>query len=131
MMKKIFTLLAIAIGLASCNSGPSLPAGDVTTEQFASLMAELDNEIILDVRTTDETQSGIIPGARTLDFFNDNFKTELEKLDKDAPIMVYCAAGGRSAQTVTQMNEMGFTNVYNLLDGFGGWKAGNNPVEKK
>ena len=89
----------------------------------------MDDEVLLDVRTPDETSGGIIAGARTLDFFDDNFKSELEKLDKDKTIMVYCAAGGRSGETVSELHKLGFEKVYNLIGGFNGWKAGNYPVK--
>ena len=126
------TIVYLLLGslLFSCQSGPSIPAGDITAEQFEILMAELSDEQILDVRTPEETQGGVIPGAVTIDFFADDFQSQLATLDKTKPVLVYCAAGGRSSQTIDVLKEAGFTQTYNLLDGFRGWKDAGKAVTK-
>lgn len=99
---------------------------DVNVDEFKKLVAQFENEIILDVRTPGEVSQGMISGAQHIDFYADNFKDELKKLDKNKPVLVYCAAGGRSAQAQSMMKDMGFKEVYNLLGGYSAWKQAGN-----
>ena len=83
-----------------------------------------DNAVILDVRTADEWDEGIIPNAVLNDIYKGQaFIYRLEELDTTKNYYVYCKAGGRSAQACTIMNQMGFENTYNLEGGFMNWKG--------
>ncbi|QYJ67540.1 rhodanese-like domain-containing protein [Flavobacterium litorale] len=84
------------------------------------------NAVLLDVRTEDEVNNGIIPNAINIDIYKgQGFIDELETLDKTKNYYVYCAAGGRSAQACSVMNQLGFSTAYNLLGGISQW---NGPV---
>jgi rhodanese-related sulfurtransferase len=90
---------------------------------------EDENAVILDVRTEDECNDGIIPNAITIDIYKgQGFVYKIEELDKSKNYYVYCKAGGRSAQACNIMNQLGFENTYNLLGGMMEW---NGPVEIK
>ena len=82
------------------------------------------NAVILDVRTEEECNEGIIPNAINIDIYKgQGFIYQLEELDKTKNYYVYCKAGGRSAQACSVMNQLGFQNAYNLLGGFMNWKG--------
>jgi len=86
------------------------------------------NAVILDVRTHDEFDRGIIPNAKNIDIYKgQGFIDEVEKLDKNKNYYVYCAAGARSGQACNIMNQLGFENAYNLTGGISQWQG---PVEK-
>jgi rhodanese-related sulfurtransferase len=90
---------------------------------------EDENAVILDVRTEDECNEGIIPNAITIDIYKgQGFVYKIEELDKSKNYYVYCKAGGRSAQACNIMNQLGFENTYNLLGGMMEW---NGPIEIK
>lgn len=85
----------------------------------------------LDVRSVAEFEGGHAPGAFNiplLDFVpgqglrpNANFLREvLEAFDKEAPLVVACKAGGRSATAAAMMAEAGFTQVVDMRGGFYG-----------
>ena len=58
-----------------------------------------DNAVILDVRTEEECNDGIIPGAINIDIYKgQGFIYQVDELDKSKNYYVYCKAGGRSAQ---------------------------------
>jgi rhodanese-related sulfurtransferase len=85
---------------------------------------EDENAVILDVRTEDECNDGIIPNAITIDIYKgQGFVYKIEELDKSKNYYVYCKAGGRSAQACNIMNQLGFENTYNLLGGFSEWEG--------
>ncbi|WP_343080208.1 rhodanese-like domain-containing protein [Ostreiculturibacter nitratireducens] len=46
---------------------------------------------------------------------------------KDTPIVLLCRSGTRSAKAANQLYEIGYTNVYSVLDGFEGDKAKTGP----
>lgn len=93
---------------------------DIDAANFQSKIG-LDNHILLDVRTAEEVAEGAIEGAMVIDFYADDFREKIETLDKEKTYLVYCRSGGRSGKTCKMMQEMGFTNLYNLEGGYSNW----------
>ncbi|MEM5565467.1 rhodanese-like domain-containing protein [Psychroserpens sp. AS72] len=79
---------------------------------------ENKNVQLIDVRTSDEFNSGHIKDAINIDFYSGNFNVEFNKLDKEQPVYVYCRSGSRSRQTSNKLEAMGFTEIYDLKGGF-------------
>ena len=97
---------------------------DLLQEDWLSLMKNETNAVILDVRTEEECQEGIIPNAIMIDIYQGHdFIEEIRELDKSKSYFVYCKAGGRSAQACGIMKQMGFENTYNLVGGFTQWNG--------
>lgn len=48
--------------------------------------------------------------------------------DKDAPIIVYCSVGYRSAGVAEQLQQLGFTNVRNLQHSLFAWANSGYPM---
>ena len=92
----------------------------VSAVKFKELLGTEDAQII-DVRTPGEYKAGNIAASSNVDFYGDNFKNELTKLDKTKPILVYCKSGGRSGKAASMMKSMGFEEVYDLKGGYSGW----------
>ena len=93
---------------------------NVNVQQFENFKTAKE-KTLLDVRTPKEFQDGHIKDAKNLNYFDKSFKSELEKLDKNIPVYVYCRSGGRSGKAMQMMKEMGFTTVYNLMGGYLSW----------
>ena len=96
---------------------------------FKKKMNELKG-IVVDVRTTAEVNKGIIPGAKIIDYFSDQFKEKLLSFDKSTPIFVYCQSGGRSAEAFDLLVENGFQEVYELEGGMEYWNDEELPTEQ-
>lgn len=79
---------------------------------------------VLDVRTPEEYQKGHIKGAENINFYDTDFKTKLEEIDKSTKIIVYCAVGGRSHKTLKMKEKMGFTYVLEVKGGYNEWTKG-------
>ncbi len=93
-------------------------------EDWVSQLEADENSIILDVRTEDEWNEGIIPEALNIDIHGgQEFINEIETLDKTKNYYVYCRSGARSAKACEIMNELGFENTFNLSGGFLGWNG--------
>ena len=97
---------------------------NLSQKEWKTLYEELDNSIILDVRTEQEYSEGKIPNSLNIDFLNpQEFMSELDLLNKSSNYFIYCKAGSRSAQACLIMNQLGFENTYNLEEGFLNWKG--------
>ena len=95
---------------------------NLSQQEWAEQLQADTNAVILDVRTEDEWNEGIIPNAILIDIYKgQGFIYELEELDKTKNYYVYCRSGNRSGQACSIMNELGFEKAYNLSGGFMQW----------
>jgi len=64
---------------------------------------------VLDIRTPAEVAEGYIDGAIVLDFRSPDFEELIVKLAKNADYIMHCRSGGRVAEAIPLMRELGFT----------------------
>jgi rhodanese-related sulfurtransferase len=79
---------------------------------------------LLDVRQPWEYEEDHLPGAKLVPL--GDLQEGTQDLDKDKPVLVYCAVGGRSRVAAQLLSGRGFNEVYNLSGGikaFQGAKA--------
>ena len=88
----------------------------------AELAAESAVQLI-DVREESEWQRGHLPDAIHLSRGLLEVKIEKAMPDVNAPIILYCGGGGRSALAALSLQVMGYTNVQSMADGFKAWIA--------
>lgn len=97
---------------------------NLTQEEWVSQFEADQNAVILDVRTEDECDQGIIEGAINIDIHKGaQFIAAIEALDKDKHYYVYCRSGVRSEKACQIMNELGIESAYNLLGGIIEWNG--------
>ena len=89
-----------------------------------------ENFVILDVRTPGEFAQGYIKNAKNVDYYSKTFRDELEKLDKKKMYLVYCRSGNRSGRTLRVMQELNYSQAYNMTGGIGGWYTQGLPITK-
>ena len=95
---------------------------NLSQQDWISQLEADTNAVILDVRTEDECNEGIIPNAKMIDIYKgQGFIYRVEELDKSKNYYVYCAAGVRSANACNAMEQLGFENTFNLVGGFSNW----------
>ncbi|RME43395.1 MAG: hypothetical protein D6791_15520, partial [Chloroflexi bacterium] len=70
-----------------------------------------DGPVILDIREREEWEQGHIPGAHFIPRGFLELQVEEVVPDRDAPIVVYCAGGVRSALGALSLRQMGYTRV--------------------
>lgn len=79
---------------------------------------------LIDVRTPREYNAGHIDDALLLDISKrDVFNNGVDALDKNRPVLVYCAVGGRSAAAAKLLADKGFSQIVDLSGGFDAWVA--------
>jgi rhodanese-related sulfurtransferase len=74
------------------------------------------------VRTPEEYAAGHLENAVNINLYDDDFKSQLEAIDKSKAVAVYCKVGGRSAKAADIIKEIGFTEVYDLEGGILNWE---------
>ena len=94
---------------------------NLSNKRWKELILQSDNYVILDVRTPEECNEGIIDKAIQINFLaSHDFVKALDNLDKEKKYFVYCRSGSRSAQACKYMSMNGF-KTYNLENGIMGW----------
>lgn len=121
-MKKALLLSLTLLGFA-CTQ-PTEAQNRLDAAQTEQMLAADPTIQLVDLRTPAELENtGRIEGARPINFNSPDFKAQIAQLDKEKPVIVYCAAGSRSGQAFTQMKKMGFKKVYDYSGGMNDWKA--------
>lgn len=88
----------------------------------ADSMRHEPGSVVLDVREADEYEQGAIPGSVFLPRGHLESQIENRVADKDASLIVVCAAGVRSAFAAKTLEELGYTDVVSVAGGFNRWK---------
>jgi phage shock protein E len=114
-MKILFFVFALAFTFALNNSARAQE--NLAPTAFVAKLKTTPNAQLLDVRTPNEWNAGKIESSKCMNFMDADFKQQVEKLDKNKPVFVYCAAGGRSTKASQILKEAGFKVIYNLQGG--------------
>lgn len=115
-MNKIFILLIVVLFcVTGCGSVKEerkiISYDDVNT--IIDDYNELENVYIIDVREEDEYDDGHLINAYNIPLSRlDSIKNE--NISIDSKIIVYCRSGNRSKSAQDMLNEMGYTNVYDM-----------------
>lgn len=101
-----------------------------SAQDFAQLINHLTEATILDVRTPQEYRKGHIHDAMNADWNNSRFDEMVSELDKSEPVLVYCLSGGRSAQAVERLENLGFKQIYEMPGGMMEWRSEELPIDE-
>ena len=94
---------------------------DITPEE-AKRRIDLDPTIfILDVRHPIEFRNGHISGAINIEYIYINSYAYLLPEENETGIIVYCDDGYRSRTGAQKVEDLGYTNVSNMLEGYFVW----------
>ena len=122
--------LTATLGLAACGGDTAVFELTDAAESQELLTDPPAGLVVLDIRTPEEYGEGHLAGSSNLDFYEPDFATSLDALDKDLPYFVYCRSGNRSSTAIETMKDLGFTEVYELDGGIVKWAEAGLPIEK-
>ncbi|GAA1984981.1 rhodanese-like domain-containing protein [Terrabacter lapilli] len=74
---------------------------------------------VVDIRNAGELEAGMLPGARHIPLAE--LGRRAGELDRHRPVVVYCAGGWRSSVGASLLRARGFTDVSDILGGYGAW----------
>ena len=117
--------MVLAFTLASCTAQPG--PKDLNPAEFEKAL-QTGTAQLVDVRTPAEYSSGHLKDALLIDQSGSQFNEGIAKLDKNKPVLLYCASGRRSASARDAMEKAGFKDVKHLIGGIGAWSAAGKPV---
>jgi len=128
----LLLLVAGVLLIVGCKTSAQIVEDITVQEAFDLIDEEQDNPdfAIIDVRTPEEYAEGHLENAVNIDFNADDFEDRINELDKDKTYLIYCRSGVRSAGARDVMEELGFSEVYNILEGIVGWTDTGFPVVK-
>lgn len=86
------------------------------------------NGVLIDVRTPDEWAEGVTTGARLMNFRDKEFEPRLAALERNVPVLIYGAAGGRGPMAARRMANMGFARICELEHHMQEWLRAGQPV---
>ncbi len=100
-----------------------------------SLAGQLDSQsrpLIFDVRSAREYQSGHIPGAVNIPFWNvaGKMTQALKQACQEKPVVVTCEHGPRAYIAAAGLKSLGCKNIQLLKGHMLGWRAKGLPLEK-
>ena len=94
---------------------------EVDTAQAEAAIAQ-PGTVVLDVREPDEYEQGAIPGAIHIPRGHLESQVENKLPNRDAPVVIYCAGGTRSAFAADTLGQLGYADVVSVVGGFNKWK---------
>jgi rhodanese-related sulfurtransferase len=97
---------------------------EVTVQELKQKMDNNEDFQLIDVRETFEYETSNLNGENIP---LGGILIEADKIATDKPVIVQCRSGKRSAAAVMQLEQLGFTNLYNLKGGMLAWQEAFDP----
>ena len=111
--------LADPLAVMAAHPDRTARASRLTVPEFERRRADVDGLQLVDIRNPGEIAIGTIAGAVELPV--GQLPGRVDELDRDAPTVVFCAGGYRSSVAASVLRQAGFTDVSDLLGGYGAW----------
>jgi rhodanese-related sulfurtransferase len=118
---KRLLLLVVFINVFACQSQKESPIQRIDKETIKTEVIGKDVQLV-DVRTPGEYNAGHIDDAVNFDLSDrTTFMKQIETLDKDQPVYLYCLVGSRSAYAAKILRSKGFTQIFDYSGGYNDW----------
>ncbi|MFN2386248.1 MAG: molybdopterin-synthase adenylyltransferase MoeB [Thermoanaerobaculia bacterium] len=102
---------------------------EITVEELKALRDRGESVVLLDVREPHEVAISDLPGSVKIPL--GRLPQSLDRLSREDAIVVYCRVGGRSAQAVEYLRQMGYGQARNLAGGINRWADRIDPTMAK
>src|SRR5229473_658317 len=103
---------------------------EVSTDDVKARLDRSENFLLLDVREESEYAKDHLPKAILLGKGIIERDIEERVPDLDAPLVLYCGGGYRSALAADNLQKMGYTNVLSMDGGIRGWREKSFPLTR-
>ena len=92
---------------------------DIDVQDLSEMRADRRAHIVLDIREPDEVAICVLADSVVVPM--QQVPEALESLPRDAPLVVLCHHGMRSAMVTNYLRGNGFDNAWNLKGGIDAW----------
>ncbi|NFI96115.1 pyridine nucleotide-disulfide oxidoreductase [Clostridium botulinum] len=75
-----------------------------------------NNAVIIDVREREEYENGHIKNSKNIPL--SELRERVNEIPKDAPVYLHCRTGQRSYNATLALQNLGYTNIYNITGSF-------------
>ena len=116
----IIAALVFLIAISGCSAEEGSVYMNIAPEKANEMMNELEEFVLLDVRSEEEFSEGHIPGAIVVPHDEISERAEAEIPEKDVPVFVYCRSGRRSKIAAEELVSLGYSEIYEF-GGIGDW----------
>ncbi|MBT8130016.1 MAG: rhodanese-like domain-containing protein [Gammaproteobacteria bacterium] len=129
-----FAVVVLLTGLSACSEPPY---NNVDNAQLQTMLEQ--NIPVYDVRRPQEwLQTGVVEGSQLLTFVDGNGRTMPDFLDRFTtevgqhdPVILICRTGSRTSTLARYLVEqMGYTQVFNVRNGIKRWISDDRPVKR-
>jgi rhodanese-related sulfurtransferase len=103
---------------------------ETTVDDVKAKLDRGENFLLVDVREESEYAKDHLPKAIHLGKGVIERDIEDRVPDLDAPLVLYCGGGYRSALAADSLQKMGYTNVLSMDGGIRGWREKNFPLTR-
>jgi rhodanese-related sulfurtransferase len=97
---------------------------EISVQELKQKIDNKEDFQLIDVRETFEYETSNLDG---LNIPLGGILIETDKIATDKPVIVQCRSGKRSAAAIMQLENQGFTNLYNLKGGILAWQEAFDP----
>ncbi len=103
---------------------------ETTVDEIKARLDRKDKFILVDVREESEYAKDHLPGAIHIGKGVIERDIEAKVADLNAPLVLYCGGGFRSALAADNLQKMGYTNVLSMDGGIRDWREKSYPLTK-
>lgn len=134
MLMRLFVLACATFMLAGCAEPPYTNVDNQGLEQLLQQSVS-----VIDIRRPEEwRETGVVDGSRGMTFVDANgrvmpnfLETFTSTVNKDQPVVLICRTGNRTDVLARHLVEqMGYSQVYNVRRGIMGWLGEGRPVSR-
>jgi rhodanese-related sulfurtransferase len=101
---------------------------EVTARESMHILKDQPDTVVVDCREPNEAALGTVAGSVVIP--RGLLEQNIERVaSRDQKVIVYCAAGNRSALAADTLREMGFQDVSTMAGGFRAWVEAGGEVD--
>ena len=104
---------------------------EATVDEVKRRIDQKDKFTLVDVREESEFAKDHLPGALHMGKGIIERDIEARVPDLNAPLVLYCGGGFRSALAADNLQKMGYTNVISMDGGIREWREKNYPLTRE
>jgi rhodanese-related sulfurtransferase len=102
-------------------------ARELSPKEAAEYLKSTPGVQLVDVRQPDEHKEARLAKAKLIPL--GTLQARVHELDKQKPLLFYCASGGRSGQALLFAEQQGFTQAKHVRGGIYAWADAGLPYE--
>ena len=90
---------------------------DISMDEAKRILKEKKESVLVDVRSYQEYEEYHLSGAISIPLSELSTSIRKKVQNRETPIIVYCQSGNRSKKAMKILNNLCYSNVYNIIGG--------------